>query len=34
MIKENTSADPSSTRATLIVVEHWLEELKAKVRAK
>jgi hypothetical protein len=34
MIKEETGGDQSATPASIVVVQHWLEELKARVPTK
>lgn len=31
MIKDSADRDPSATRAGMVVVEHWFEELKQRV---
>jgi hypothetical protein len=34
MIKPSGAADPTSAPASIVVVEHWFEELKARVPAR
>ena len=34
MIKDSAAGDPNATPASMVVVEHWFEELKQRVNGK
>jgi hypothetical protein len=34
MLKDMTARDPNATPASMVVVEHWFEELKQRVNGK
>jgi hypothetical protein len=34
MLKDRAAADPTLTPASMVVVEHWFEELKQRVNGK